>query len=82
MHSRVKYIEIRHHFITEHVTDGDINIDLVDRNGNVLATSQSTTDNERINYIVNSLDTYYIRVYMPSGHRNTYTFWWDDIWHY
>ncbi len=60
--------------------NGDINIDLVDRNGNVLATSQSTTDNERINYIVSGLDTYYIHVYLSSGTRNTYTIWWDDIW--
>ncbi|KAA3617502.1 MAG: leucine-rich repeat domain-containing protein [Calditrichaeota bacterium] len=61
-------------------TDGDINIDLVDKNGNVLATSQGSTDNERINHIVSSLETYYIHVYQVSGTNNTYTIWWDDIW--
>jgi hypothetical protein len=60
--------------------NGDINMDLVDRDGNVLASSNSATDNERNHYIVNQLDTYYIHIYMSSGNNNTYTFWWDDIW--
>ena len=61
-------------------TDGDINIDLVDKDGNILAKSQSITDYERINYIVDDLETYYIHVYQSSGTNNTYTLWWDDIW--
>jgi hypothetical protein len=61
-------------------SNGDINMDLVDKNGNVLASSKSVTNNERINYIVNQLDTYYIHIYMSSGSSNIYTFWWDDIW--
>jgi hypothetical protein len=60
--------------------NGNINMDLVDNSGAVLASSQSLTDNERIHFIVNQLDTYYIHIYMSSGNSNTYTFWWDDIW--
>ena len=59
---------------------GDINIDLVDNNGTILASSQSQTNNERIHHIVNRLETYYIHVYLSSGNSNTYTIWWDDIW--
>ena len=60
--------------------NGDINMDLVDSEGTVLASSQGTADNEQINYIVDELDTYYVHVYLASGTSNTYTFWWDDIW--
>jgi hypothetical protein len=60
--------------------NGDINMDLVDANGIILATSQSTTDDEQISHIVDELGTYYIHVYLSSGTSNTYTFWWDDIW--
>ena len=60
--------------------NGDINMDLVDSEGTILATSQGTADNEQINYIVDVLGTYYIHVYLDSGTSNTYTFWWDDIW--
>ena len=61
-------------------SNGDINMDLVDKSGTILASSKSLTDNERIHFIVNHLDTYYIHIYMSSGNSNTYTFWWDDIW--
>ena len=61
-------------------SNGDINIDLVDKYGTVLTSSRSNTDNERINYIVDQLETYYIHVYLSSGESNKYTFWWDDIW--
>jgi hypothetical protein len=61
-------------------SNGDINMDLVDRNGNVLASAKSATNNERIHFIVDRLGTYYIHIYMAAGSSNTYTFWWDDIW--
>jgi hypothetical protein len=59
--------------------NGDINLDIVDESGTILASSNSDTDNEEINHILNSLGTYYIRVYLSSGNDNTYTIWWDDI---
>lgn len=61
-------------------SNGDINIDLVDYNGTILATSQGTIDDEQINFIVDQLGTYYIHVYLDSGYSNSYTIWWDDIW--
>jgi len=60
--------------------DGDINIDLVDKNGNILASSSGESDHEEIYYIVDNLETYYIHVYMKSGDSNQYTIWWDDVW--
>jgi len=60
--------------------DGDINIDLVDKNGNILASSSNESDHEEIFYIAENLETYYIHVYLKSGDSNTYTIWWDDVW--
>lgn len=60
--------------------NGDINIELVDKNGTILAFSNSLTDNEKIIYITSVLDTYYIHVYMRAGTSNSYALWWDDIW--
>lgn len=60
--------------------DGDINIKLVDSNGIVLAAAESTTDNEKIDYITTHMGTFYIHIYQVSGASTTYTIWWDDIW--
>jgi hypothetical protein len=70
-------LSIRCNFIH---SNGDIDIDLVDQSGAVIASSQSNTDNENIDHIVNDINgTYYIHVYVSSGINNTYTIWWDDI---
>lgn len=60
--------------------EGDINIDILNKNGEVLESSTSTTDDEITYYIADQLDEYFIRVYLVSGEQNTYTIWWDDIW--
>ena len=60
--------------------DGDINLDIVDGNGNILRSALSITDNEVLSYTVKQLGTYYIHVYSLSGKSNRYTLWWDDIW--
>jgi hypothetical protein len=58
--------------------NGDVNIDLVDGNGTIIASSHSQTDNERIGLKVDKLETYYLHVYLSSGISNKYTLWWDD----
>jgi hypothetical protein len=59
--------------------EGDIDIQLVDSSGTVVAQSTSNTDNERIDFDAPSLETYYIRVYM-GDQCNMYRLWWDDLW--
>ena len=58
--------------------DGDIDVQLVDWSGTVLASSVSTSDNEFIEHVVPSAGTYYIRVYYDDA-GNTYDLWWDDL---
>ena len=58
--------------------DGDVDIQLENASGTVLATSNSTTDNEYIDYCVPSSGTYYIRVYYGDA-CNDYQLWWDDV---
>jgi len=58
--------------------DGDIDIQLVDASGTVLASSTGTSDDEFIDHIVPSAGTYYIRVYYGDA-GNTYDLWWDDM---
>jgi hypothetical protein len=59
-------------------SEGDIDISLHDSAGGLLAWSNSTSDDEFINYEVNSGGTYYIRVYYADA-GNQYDLWWDDI---
>ena len=59
--------------------DGDIDMALYDASGTWLVGSDSSTDNENIDYIVSAGGTdYYIRVYY-GNQGNTYDFWWDDL---
>jgi hypothetical protein len=58
--------------------DGDIDIQLVDASGTVLATSNSISDDEYIDYTVVAGGTYYIRVYFGDA-GNRYQLWWDDV---
>jgi len=60
--------------------DGDIDMELYDSDGNPLTISETTTDNEFIDYPISSGGTYYIRVYSIFGNTgNTYDLRWDDL---
>jgi murein DD-endopeptidase MepM/ murein hydrolase activator NlpD len=60
-------------------SQGDIDVALYDSAGNFLAVSQSTSDNEYIDYTVPVGGTYYfIKVYYANG-GNQYNLWWADI---
>jgi PKD repeat protein len=58
--------------------DPDINLELQDSAGNVLASSGGTADSENITYILSAADTYYIRCYY-AGHTavNAGDYWLD-----
>lgn len=59
--------------------EGNIDIQLVNSSGTVVAQSRSTTDDESINIVVPMDDpTYYVRVFL--GNKcNTYRLYWDDV---
>lgn len=56
-------------------SQGDIDVQLVNDYGNVVAQSRSTNDDEYIDYIVPSYGTYYIRVYYGNN-ANSYDMKW------
>ncbi len=59
--------------------DGDIDLELYDSSGTLLASSDSTTDDESIDYTASSTGSYYLKVYSDSNSGNTYDLWWDDV---
>jgi hypothetical protein len=58
--------------------NGDIDLALLNASGTPLAVSESTTDDEHIDYTVPASGTYYIGVYFGNA-GNTYDLWWDDL---
>lgn len=58
--------------------DGDIDLNLFNASGTLLASSISTSDNEYIDYTVSSGGTYYLKVYY-ANRGNIYNLWWDDL---
>jgi hypothetical protein len=56
---------------------GDINIALHDGDGNELASAESTSDNESLDYTVPQAGSYYLRIYLGNA-GNTYDLWWHD----
>jgi hypothetical protein len=58
--------------------DGDINVGLYDSTGTLLASSETTTDNEFIDHPIPGGGTYYVRVYSGNA-GNMYDLWWDDL---
>ncbi len=56
---------------------GDIDLDVYDGSGFIVTYSDSTTDNEYINYVLPSSGTYYLLVYFDDA-GNSYDLWWDD----
>jgi hypothetical protein len=58
--------------------EGDIDIELYDSIGTMLAESTSVNDNEVIYYPVSNSGTYYVRVFYGNA-GNSYDLWWDDL---
>ena len=57
---------------------GDIDLQLIDSHGKIIAYSNSITDDENIFRLVPVGGTYYIRVYYDDE-GNNYDLWWDDV---
>ena len=58
-------------------SEGDIDICLVDSQGNLVSCSTGVWDNENIDVVVPASGTYYIQVYYDDE-GNTYDLWWKD----
>ena len=59
-------------------TDGDIDLALVNSNGQIVQKSETESDNEAINYASPPSGDYFIRVFF-GNQGNTYNLIWDDV---
>ena len=50
-HSRTKHINIRHHFLKDHVQNGDISLEFVDTNNQLADIFTKPLSEERLNFI-------------------------------
>ena len=50
-HSRTKHIDIRHHFLRDHVQNGDISLEFVDTNNQLADIFIKPLNEERLNFI-------------------------------
>ena len=50
-HSRTKYIDIKHHFLHDHVQNGDISLEFVDTNNQLADIFTKPLNEERLNFI-------------------------------
>ena len=54
-HSRTKYIDIRYHFLRDHVQNGDISLEFVDTNNQLTDIFTKPLNEERLNFIKHNL---------------------------
>ena len=54
-HSRTKHIDIRHHFLRDHVQNGDISLEFVDTNNQLANIFTKPLNEERMNFIKHEL---------------------------
>ena len=54
-HSRTKHIEIRHHFIKDHVNNGDCEIQFVSTENQLVDLFTKPLNKERFNFLRNEL---------------------------
>ena len=54
-HSRTKHIDIRHHFLRDHVQIGDISLEFVDTNNQLADIFTKPLNEERLNFIKHDL---------------------------
>ena len=54
-HSRTKHIEIRHHFIRDHIMNGDCEIQFVDSENQLADLFTKPLNKERFNFLKNEL---------------------------
>ena len=54
-YSRTKYIDIRHHFLRDHVQNGDISLEFIDTNNQLAYIFTKPLNKERYNFIKHDL---------------------------
>ena len=54
-HSRTKHIDIRHHFLRDHIQNGDISLEFVDTNYQLADIFTKPLNEERLNFIKHDL---------------------------
>ena len=54
-HARTKHIEVKHHFIRDHVKKGDINLELIDTNHQIADIFTKPLDREKFEYFRSEL---------------------------
>ena len=50
-HSRTKHIDIRHHFLSDYVQNGDISLEFIDTNNQLADIFTKPLNEERLNFI-------------------------------
>ena len=50
-HSRTKHIDIRHHFLLDHIQNGDISLEFIDTNNQIAYIFTKPLNEERLNFI-------------------------------
>ena len=54
-HSRTKFIDIRHHFLQDHVQNGDISLEFFNTNNQLADIFTKPLNEERLNFIKHDL---------------------------
>ena len=54
-HSRTKHIDIRYYFLHYHVQNGDISLEFIDTNNQLIHIFTKTLNEERLNFIKHDL---------------------------
>ena len=55
-HSRTKHIDIRHHFLRNHIQNGDISLEFIDTNNQLTDIFIKPLNEERLNFIKHDLE--------------------------
>ena len=55
-HSRTKHIDIRHHFLRDHVQNSDISLEFIDINNQLADIFTKPLNDEKLNFIKHELD--------------------------
>ena len=55
-HSRTKHIDIRHHFLRDHIQNDDISLEFIDTNNELVYIFTKPLHEERLNFIKHDLD--------------------------
>ena len=50
-YSRTKHIDIRHHFLRDHIQNGDISLEFIDTNNQLVDIFTKPLNKERLNFI-------------------------------